>query len=176
MDDATTFSTDLYRRAMGRFASGVTIASTLAGKHDHAMTANAVVSVSLEPTLLMISVGTESRWYDAASDSGVWGISLMPASARKIAEWLATPGRPLYGQLDRVPHHRGVTGVALMDDALTALECRTVDIHEAGDHHLFIGEVVALEVAESAQAPLVHCQGSYRSLTTSPTDIRGFSS
>ncbi|UJH69361.1 flavin reductase family protein [Ornithinimicrobium sp. INDO-MA30-4] len=170
MTEQANFTTDQYRRAMGRFASGVTIASTLAGKQDHAMTANAVVSVSLEPTLLMISVGTESRWFEAAQESGVWGISLMPATGRKIAEWLATPGRPMLGQLGRVPHHRGVTGVALMDDALTTIECRTVALHEAGDHHLFIGEVIALEVPESAHAPLVHCQGSYRTLTTSPTD------
>lgn len=150
-----------YRQVMGRFATGVVVATTLAGRHDHAMTASSVTSVSLEPPMLLIGVGADSRWYEAVLDAGVWGISVLPASARAGAEWLATPGRPLHGQLDRVGHHRGLTGVALLNDALAIVECRTVSTHVAGDHVLVVGEVVAADAPGSAGPALVHFRGAY---------------
>lgn len=154
-----------YRRAMGRFATGVTVATTFAGRHDHAMTANSLTSVSLEPVLLVLSVEQDARWHDAVLESGLWGISVLARSARATAEWLATPGRPLHGQLDRIPHHRGeVTGVALLDGALTALECQTHAVHPAGDHSLVVGEVVAVHTPEETEPALVHFRGRYAEL------------
>ena len=143
-----------YRRAISRFATGVTVATTFAGQHDHAMTANSITSVSLDPVLMLISVEQAARWHDAVSESGVWGISIIGHHAKAVASWLSTPGRPLHGQLERVAHHRGaVTGVALIDRALAAFECRTTDIHAAGDHSLVVGEVVGLEIRAVGPEP-----------------------
>lgn len=154
-----------YRRAMGRFATGVTVVTTFAGRHDHAMTANSLASVSLEPVLLVLSVEQDARWHDAVLESGVWGISVLGRSARPAAEWLATAGRPLHGQLDRVPHHRGeATGVALLDGALTTFECRTHAVHPAGDHSLVVGEVVAVHTPGETEPALVHFRGRYTDL------------
>lgn len=154
-----------YRRAMGRFATGVTVVTTFAGSHDHAMTANSLTSVSLEPVLLLLSVEREARWHDAVLEAGVWGVSVLAAGARGTAEWLATQGRPLHGQLERIAHHRGpVTGVALLDDALATLECRTRDVHTAGDHSLLVGDVLTVHTPERAGAALVHFRGRFGAL------------
>ncbi|MBA2694836.1 MAG: flavin reductase family protein [Ornithinimicrobium sp.] len=153
-----------YRRAIGRFATGVVVASTLAGPHDHAMTANSLTSVSLDPLLMVLSVAQEARWHEAVAESGVWGISVLPATSRGLADWFATPGRPLHGQLDRVPHHRGNSGVALLDGALATLECRTVAMHPAGDHSLVVGAVLHAVSAETAGPALVHFRGTYSAL------------
>lgn len=151
-----------YRRAIGRFATGVTVATTFAGQHDHAMTANSITSVSLDPVLLLISVEQSARWHEAVLESGVWGISVLSQGARATASWLSTPGRPLHGQLDRVAHHRGpTTGVALIDGALAAFECRTYGVHAAGDHSLVVGEVVGLEIPARVEPALVHFRGRY---------------
>ena len=153
---------DLYRRAIGRFATGVTVATTFAGQHDHAMTANSITSVSLDPVLLLISVEQAARWHDAVLESGVFGISVLGHHARATASWLSTPGRPLHGQLDRVAHHRGqVTNNALIDGALAACECRTTDVHTAGDHSLVVGEVVGIELPPRVDPALVHFRGRY---------------
>lgn len=153
---------DLYRRAIGRFATGVTVATTFAGQHDHAMTANSITSVSLHPVLLLISVERAARWHDAVLESGVFGISVLGHRARATASWLSTPGRPLHGQLDRVAHHRGqATNIALIDDALAAFECRTTDVHVAGDHSLVVGEVVGIELPPRVDPALVHFRGRY---------------
>ena len=109
----------LFRRTAGRFATGVCAVTTRAAGIDHAMTVNTFTSVSLEPLLVLVCVEVEARFHDAVLDAGVWGVSVLDASARPVAEWLATRGRPLHGQLDRVPHHRGpVTGVALLDQSV----------------------------------------------------------
>lgn len=155
----------LFRRAVGRFPTGVCVVSTFAGGRDHAMTANAFTSVSLDPLLVLVCVEEDSRFHDAVLDAGVWGVSVLDERARGTAEWLATPGRPLVGQLDPVPHHRGaVTGVALVDTSLATLEVRTTDVHPAGDHVIVVGQVLAVGLAPEGHGPLVYHRSSYRSL------------
>lgn len=151
-----------YRRAIGRFATGVTVATTFAGRHDHAMTANSITSVSLDPVLLLISVERSARWHEAVLEAGVWGISILGQDARSTASWLSTPGRPLHGQLDRIAHHRGEqTDVALIDGALATFECRTSGVHRAGDHSLVVGEVVGIEIPPRIDPALLHFRGRY---------------
>ena len=156
---------DQFRLAMGRFATGVTVLTTFSGGHDHAMTANAVASVSMEPMLVLACVEVDARFHDAIVESGVWGISILAAQQRPVAEWLSTQGRPLHGQLDRVPHVRGPrTGVALLDGALAHLEVRTTATHPAGDHSIVVGEVVSVHSAEHAADALVYYRSRYQSL------------
>lgn len=153
---------DVYRQVMGRFATGVSIVTTRLGGIDYAMTANAIMSVSLDPLLMVISVEQEARLHDAVIETGVWGVSLLPESGRATAAWLATRGRPLHGQLDRVPFHRGQeTGVALLDDVLGTLECRTHDTVSAGDHTLVIGNVLSVSITDRPGAALVYYRGAF---------------
>jgi flavin reductase (DIM6/NTAB) family NADH-FMN oxidoreductase RutF len=150
---------------MGRFASGVTVVTARAGSIDHAMTANAFTSVSLDPMLVLVCVEVEARFHDAVTETGEWGVSVLDGSARAASEWLATRGRPLHGQLDRVPHHRGpVTGAALLDQALATLECRTVATYPGGDHTIVLGEVVSVATRDSDDGGLVHFRGRYERL------------
>jgi flavin reductase (DIM6/NTAB) family NADH-FMN oxidoreductase RutF len=154
-----------FRRAVGRFATGVCVLTSRLDGHDHAMTANAFASVSLDPLLVLVSVWEDARFLDAELQSQVWGVSILPESGKGTADWLSSPGRPVLHQLDRVPHHRGpVTGVALLDDALATLECRTDAVHPAGDHSIVVGAVVAVEAPQEVPPPLVHHQGRYRRL------------
>lgn len=158
-------SSDVYRVAVGRLVTGVTVVTSRVGYLDHAMTANAVASVSLEPLLLLVCVEREARFHDAITGSGVWGVSILPAPGRATADWLATRGRPLHGQLDRIPFHRGAaTGVALLDGALATLECETTDAHEAGDHTIVVGRVRAVEILDEASDALVYYRGHYETL------------
>ena len=153
---------DVFRRAMSRFATGVTVLTTRTRDIDHAMTANALTSVSLDPLLLLVCVEREARFYDAVVDAGVWGISVLTGRDRPGADWLATRGRPLHGQLDRIPHHRGPqTGVALLDGALSTIECRTIAVHPAGDHSIVVGEVVSVTAAAHPGEALLYYRGRY---------------
>ncbi|WP_346767622.1 flavin reductase family protein [Knoellia koreensis] len=162
---STPAERDRFRLAMGRFATGVTVLTTFAGGHDHAMTANAITSVSIDPLLVLVSVELDARFHDAIVDSGVWGVSVLAASQRPVAEWLSTQGRPLHGQLDRIPHTKGPeTGVALIDGALAHLELRTTAIHPAGDHSIVVGEVVSMSSHEHPGDALVYYRSRYQAL------------
>jgi flavin reductase (DIM6/NTAB) family NADH-FMN oxidoreductase RutF len=154
-----------FRRAMARYASGVTVVTTVVGGVDHAMTANALTSVSLEPLLMLVCVEREARFHDAVVEAGVWGVSVLDESARSVSQWLATRGRPLHGQLDRVPHRTGeLTGVALLEQSLATLECRTTDVHAAGDHSIVVGEVLSIDLPDSPAGPLLYHRGGYTHL------------
>jgi flavin reductase len=154
-----------FRRAMARFATGVTVVTTVVGGTDHAMTASAFTSVSLDPLLVLVCVELDARFHDAVVESGVWGVTVLDEHARPAAQWLATRGRPLHGQLDRVAHHRGpTTGVALLDQSLAALECRTTAVHPGGDHSIVVGEILSVELPDNPAAPLLYHRGGYTHL------------
>lgn len=155
----------LFRQAMGRIAHGVSVLTTVAGGHDHAMTADTVTSVSLDPLLVLCCAETETRFHDAVIDVGVWGVNVLAADQRPASQWFATRGRPLHGQLDRTPFRRGErTGVALLDGALMHLEVRTTDVHPAGDHAIIVGEVLGIDLPDTVGPALVHFRGGYGSL------------
>jgi flavin reductase len=163
--DTRTIDPAVFRRAVGRFPTGITVVTTRDGNIDHAMTANAFTSVSLEPLLVLVCVEIEARFHDAVLAAGVWGVSILDGGGRAAAAWLATRGRPLHDQLARTPHHRGaVTGVALLDAAGATLECRTTAVHPGGDHSIVVGEVVGVGIDENNTSALVYHRGAYRHL------------
>jgi flavin reductase (DIM6/NTAB) family NADH-FMN oxidoreductase RutF len=156
---------DVYRQAIGRFATGVTVLTTFSAGHDHAMTANALTSVSLDPLLVLVCVEQDARFHDAVLDSGVWGVSVLGASDRPVADWLSTPGRPLHGQLDRIDVHRGpTTGVALLNRALATVECRTTAVHPGGDHSIVVGQVQSVSIDDDPDVALMYYRGRYGTL------------
>lgn len=152
------------RHTMSRFVTGVAVVTTVVDGHDSAMTASSLTSVSLEPPLVLVCVQQGTGWHEAVLEAGIWGVSVLPASARPTASWLSTRGRPLLGQLDRVPHHRGALGVALLDGAVATLECRTQQTHVAGDHTIVVGHVVSATADDPADDPLTYYRSRYGSM------------
>jgi flavin reductase (DIM6/NTAB) family NADH-FMN oxidoreductase RutF len=129
------------------------------------MTATAFTAVSLEPLLVLVCVEKIARFHDAVLATGRWAVSVLGEESEKVSAWLATRGRPLHGQLDTFPHHLGpVTGAPILDDALTALECRTTAVHDGGDHSIVVGEVVAVTEPSLTGAPLLYYASRYRRL------------
>ena len=166
MQSESAVDVDLYRRAAGRFATGICVVTSRESGVDHAMTVSSFSSVSLEPILALICVEVEARFHDAVLAAGFWGVSILDGGGRPVADWLASRGRPLHGQLDRAPHHLGpVTGVALLDAATATLECRTQAVYPGGDHSIIVGEVVSASLSEDAESALIYHRGTYKRLT-----------
>ncbi len=162
MTTQTGLEPDQYRAAMRRLVTGVCIVTARLDGIDHAMTVSSVASVSLEPMLLLFCVENEARFFDAVVEGDAFGVNLLAADQRWVADWLATRGRPLHGQLDRVPHRPGpATGVALLDGTLAALECRISGRHPAGDHTIVVGEVLTAVVDPAAKPALIHHRSRY---------------
>lgn len=159
-----------FRRAVGRFATGVTVVTTVFDGRHVAMTANSFTSVSLEPVLVLVSVRKNARFHAPVLGAGVWGVSVLPANMSDASHFFAArDDRAGPHAFDRWKHSFGAgTGVLLFDDALAVFECRTVSFHDAGDHTLIIGEVVGLAEPAADAQPLVFYRGSYRQLEAEP--------
>ncbi len=159
--DSTTFESvgvdpQAFRAVVARFVTGVTVLTARHGGLDHAMTANAFTSVSLEPVLVLVCIEQEARFSEAILAAGEWGVSVLDASARSASTWLSERGRPLHGQLDRIAFRRGAaTGVALLEASLATLECRTTEVHPAGDHDIVVGEVLSIATPRPDGQPLI---------------------
>jgi flavin reductase len=157
------------RTVLGRMPTGVLIVTTTTPSGRLARTANSFTSVSLSPPLVSVCFGTHSRFTAAIQVSGTWAVSILAADQRPLSRKFADPAT---ADLDDVPHTSGPhTGAALLTDSLAGLECRTTATHPAGDHLLFIGEVLAMHIHRDT-APLVFHRGTYHTGPDTPTDTR----
>lgn len=156
-----------FRGALGRFASGVTVVTTVLDGVDHAMTASAFTSVSLDPPLVLICSHTTSRFHQAVLKSGTWGVSILAEKGIEASAWFAHRGRELEDQLAHIPYHRGGLGVALIDNALAWLECETTAVHDGGDHAIIVGSVVGAAVCDGVDDPLLYYRSHYGTIVRS---------
>lgn len=152
-----------YRRVVGRFATGVTVITTVVDGEQHAMTCNSFTSVSLEPVLVLFCAEKVARFHDVVLATGSWAVSVLARGQEQLSRQFAVRGRPLEDQFSGVAHTTGqVTGAAVLDGAVAALECRTVSTVDAGDHTVLVGEVVGLDVPAPGAEPLLYYEGRYR--------------
>jgi flavin reductase (DIM6/NTAB) family NADH-FMN oxidoreductase RutF len=163
----------LFRDAMGQFATGVTLVTTRAPDGaDHAITANSVTSVSLDPLLVLVCVEQASRLHEAVLESGLWAVSVLGLDGEPVSRRLARRGHDTDGALAGVPHSRGpYTGALMLDTALATVECRTVAAHPGGDHTVLIGEVLAMAAPRPDAPPLIWHRGRYTALA-GPVGLR----
>lgn len=162
-DDAASDLREAFRAAMGRLAAGVSVVAVppaVPGRSDAVAPVTSLVSVSLEPPMVLFCVHADARVREALDGVDRWAVSILDASAGRVADWLASPGRPAVGALDVVPHRRSeVTGAVLLEQAQAWLECRTAWIRSAGDHDVVAGEVLTARVAVGSRGALVHWLG-----------------
>jgi flavin reductase len=155
-----------FKAVLGRFATGITVVTSLQDGVPHAMTANALTSVSLDPPLLLVCVDKGVRMHDAILACGSWAASVLTGDQHELAERFARSGRDLLSQFDGVPTYEAPkTGCPVIEGALSWLECRTWATYDGGDHTIVVGEVLSLAVDEAAGPDaLVYIAGEYRNV------------
>ena len=128
-----------FRHVMGRFATGVTVVTTVERDTVHGMTANGFLSVSLRPPLVLVSLG-RCKMNEMLPRSGRYGISVLSHNQQHFAaHFAAQKASPVE------PTFTWQNGLPLLEGALAHLVCRVADVHRAGDHVLWIGEVEYLD-------------------------------
>ncbi|MER6535548.1 flavin reductase family protein [Streptomyces sp. 900105755] len=158
--DATVF-----RRAMGHLPTGVTVITAGSGGATEAVTASSVTSVSLDPLLVLVSIGANGRLRGAIEDAGGFAVNVLAEDQAELSAAFAARDRPrgLTAQ-ERLGGRVGDSGHVLLADAVFSLECRTEHCYPGGDHVLFLGRVGAVHVADPVRPPLIHHQGGYAAL------------
>lgn len=155
---------EVFRAIAGRFPTGVTVVTTAGDGTVHGMTVNAFTTVSLEPLLVVVSVDRDTRMHGLLERTGVYAVSVLSAEQESASRWFATPGRAAgAGQFEDVDCDPApVSGAPVLRGAVAWFDCAVAGTHRAGDHTLFVGEVLAM--GESEGDPLVFHRGAYRAL------------
>src|SRR5436309_970693 len=135
------------RSLMRLFPAGVCVVGADAHGDRIAATVGSLVSLSLQPTLVGISVGRDLALHELVHSAGAFGISILRGNQADLAAHFAR-GAPPIVLWQNVSVREGVTGAPLLSDALAWIECRVWADYDAGDHTFFVGEVVALEEGE----------------------------
>jgi flavin reductase (DIM6/NTAB) family NADH-FMN oxidoreductase RutF len=153
------FSSRDFRHALGRFASGVTVVTAHYQGQTHGMTANAFVSVSLEPPLVLVSLDNRSGMHRILPQTRRYGVSVLAEDQEALSNHFAGKRDPALTA--------GFTmrdGIPLLDGAIAHFIVEVTEAHAAGDHTLYIGRVTHLAWRDAQ--PLLFYSGRYQQMRT----------
>jgi flavin reductase (DIM6/NTAB) family NADH-FMN oxidoreductase RutF len=152
-----------FRHAIGHFATGVTVVTSIGrGGEPVGTTANAVSSLSLDPPLILVCFDRASTTLEAIAAHGAFAVNVLGARQQHLSANFARRG--VTAAWDGVRHRRGPTGSPRLDGALAALECTVEHRIAGGDHEIIVGRVREVETSEGDGSPLLFWRGSYASL------------
>jgi flavin reductase (DIM6/NTAB) family NADH-FMN oxidoreductase RutF len=154
-----------FRDAMGHFATGVTVVTSVgADGAPVGTTANAVTSLSLDPPLILVCFDLGSLTLQAIRRHGSFVVNVLAAAQRHLSANFARRG--LTAAWDGVRHRHGPTGSPRLEDVLAVLECTVEHCLPGGDHEIVVGRVRHVETSATPADPLVFFRGGYASLTS----------
>lgn len=157
-----TVDPTIFRSALGRFASGVTIVTTLdAASHPLGVTISAFASVSLEPPLILFCLGHGSGSIGDFVGCPRFTVNVLAEEQAEASEVFASQ---LADKFERVTWHRSRDGYVLIEGALVAIKCERETIHEAGDHTVILGRVHGIEGLTNEKGPLLRYRGAYHGI------------
>ena len=134
-----------FRAVMARFATGVTVMTTLDDTGEPTgMTANAVASVSLDPLLVLVCVGRDTDMSERVTAGGRFALSFLPVGAKETSTHFSDPTRSRgWAAFSEVAVTTARTGCPIIASAIGWVDCTVADIHPGGDHLIVVGSVVA---------------------------------
>jgi flavin reductase len=150
------------RALMRRTPASVVVLTVDTGREQLGLTIASLVSLSLEPPLVGVSISRQAAMHELLIEAGGFAVSVLSGGQEWLAQHFAR-GVPPIGMWHGIATDAGAHGVPLLVGALGWLECRLVSAHETGDHSFFVGAVETARLGEPAP-PLVYHDGSYRTL------------
>ena len=151
-----------FRDCLGCFVTGVTIVTTIGEDGEHVgLTVNSFNSVSLEPPMILFSLDRGAQSLAIFETSGHFAVSVLSDVHEALSNRFAQRD---VDKWDNVASRIGANGCRLLDGAMATFECTTYAQYDGGDHVIFVGTVVAMNVDPGAK-PLVYYRGAYNSLS-----------
>ena len=155
--DQNNFSSREFRNALGRFATGITVITASNNGQVYGMTANAFMSVSLDPPLVLVSVDKKAHMHEVLLQTDRYGVSILAEHQEKLSNHFA--GRVVDGVAFEFIEK---DGMMLLNDAVAHLVTTIINAQPAGDHTLFLAQVEFLEWQHGR--PLLYYAGQYERL------------
>lgn len=149
------------RDALGTFATGVTIVTTLSDSGEPVgLTANSFTSVSLEPPLLLVCPARSATTTLALEGCKHFAVNVLQKGQEEVSALFATKGTDRFAEIE---FETWENDVPILRDALASFECRTHAVHEGGDHLILVGEIIRARYATHGE-PLLYFRSDYREL------------
>ncbi|WP_339254430.1 flavin reductase family protein [Sporosarcina sp. FSL W8-0480] len=147
----------LFRNVMGSFTTGVTVITTEVAEEVHGMTANAFMSISLNPKLVAISIGENAKMLQHIKDAKQFAINILSSDQQQVSKQFS-------GQLHQKSEitFGSYKGLPVLEESLAIVTCVLQSEFVAGDHTIFIGQVTGVKLEE--KSPLLYSRGKYREL------------
>lgn len=158
MSASLDLSTTRLRRALGRYATGVTVVTAAGAQGPIGLTVNSFASVSLDPPLVLWSLRRASMHYADFTAQGGFAVHVLGAPQRELARVFSQPVADRYAGL---AWYTGQDGIPVFDACAARFECATRQVLEVGDHAVLIGEVLRLHAPDDDGGALVFHNGAF---------------
>ena len=145
---------------MRHFPAGVAVVTVAVDGQRFGITVGSLVSLSLEPPLVGVSVGLQSSIYEHLRRAGRFAVSVLSEEQTAIAQHFARSGLPPLVAWEGIALHESELPEPLIGGALTWLGCTVVGAHEAGDHTIFVAAVESIELGRGGRG-LAYVRGGY---------------
>jgi flavin reductase (DIM6/NTAB) family NADH-FMN oxidoreductase RutF len=166
-DPAAVVSASDFRHAMGHFATGVTVVTSVGPDGAPVgTTASAVTSLSLDPPLLLVCFDRASSTLQAVRAHGAFVVNVLAAPQQHLSANFARRG--LRAVWEGIGHRPGPTGSPRLEGVLAAIECTVESRLPGGDHEIVVGRVHEVETNGNDASPLLYWCGSYGTITGRP--------
>lgn len=163
--DAKEFSTSIdalvYRKVVGRFATGVTVVTCSVDGVFYGSTVQSFSSISLSPPLIMVSLSTEGRTARGISQAEVFAVSILSDHQAELSRRFADPNLTSEQRFSGVGIFKGKTGSPVIEGSIAYVEAGVDSRVEAGDHTIFLGRVLDAEILDAGKSPLLYYSSSY---------------
>lgn len=147
----------LFRDAMGKFATGITVVTIEDNEEVIGMTVNAFMSISLDPKLIAISIGENASMYTKLQETKKFGVSILSKDQQDLSMIYANQI-----EQDQEINYIFQKGVPVLKNTLATISCSVTDMIKAGDHMIFIAEVTDLAINDGK--PILYFNGDYHSM------------
>ena len=170
MKATAQIDSEVFRRVMGHFVTGVTVVTALDGERPFGITVNALSSVSLDPPLVMVALDRRRFLTPIVKAAGRYAVNILSEDQQALSDCFAgAPVEPGRKAFCGAAWHRGSSGLPLIDGAIATLECTVVETFSAGDHDLFIGRVDTLLNELHHPMPLLYYRRRYLQIERAAT-------
>jgi flavin reductase (DIM6/NTAB) family NADH-FMN oxidoreductase RutF len=139
-----TSDKDFFRRVMGQFATGVTIATTRSQAGIAGLTVNSFTSISLNPLLVMICVDLHSQALPFFRESGIFAVNILTQEQEALSNCFATSSDERYNSFCHADYYQAATGSPILTGTMGFIDARITAEYPGGDHAIFLGEVEAM--------------------------------
>ncbi len=158
-----SFDAREFRNAMGRFATGVTVITTVDENGElFGLTANSFSSLSLDPPLVLFCLDLKALSFDAFKSATHFAVSVLAEEQQDLSSHFARSGA---GKWNGVQFDTSESGCPVLPGCIVGMECRKHAIYDGGDHVIIVGEVLNFHSEEGDGRPLLFYQGRYSGLS-----------